>query len=152
MYLCRACAVIRCVHICMRMQTRHARPRRMRTNAKKLLVQHLPHKRTSKHSAGHLLAARMNVRTHQYDCECIFLYSTNSRRIAFACSPNIRRMNEWKRMLFTYTSTLCILHVFLRSFHVCVQMWTRLYSVHAHARITVHPRTRGSQNHRKIVE
>ncbi len=56
----------------------------MRTNAKKLLVQHLPLKRTSKHSAGHSLAARMNVCPHQYDCEHFFL-STNSRQIAFAC-------------------------------------------------------------------
>ncbi len=35
----------------------------MRTNAKKLLVQRLLHKRTSKHSAGYSLAARMGLVT-----------------------------------------------------------------------------------------
>ncbi len=44
----------------------------MRTNAKKLLVQRSPHKRPSKHSAGYSLAARMNVRSHQYDVRIYF--------------------------------------------------------------------------------
>ncbi len=61
------------VHICMRMRTRYAGRRRMRMNAKKLLVQRSSHKRMSKRSTGHLLAARMIVHPHQYDCERIFL-------------------------------------------------------------------------------
>ncbi len=48
---------LRDIHICMRMRTRHARPRRMRTNIKKLLVQHSLHARTSEYSAGYSLAA-----------------------------------------------------------------------------------------------
>ncbi len=96
------------------MQTRHAGPRQVWMNAKKLLVQRSPHKRTSKRSAGHSLAARMNVRPHQYDCEHIFLWCTDSRQIVFACLPNIRRISEWRWMLFTYTSTLCFLRAFLR--------------------------------------
>ncbi len=35
----------------------------MRTNAKKLLVQRSPHKRTGKRSVGYLLAARMGLVT-----------------------------------------------------------------------------------------
>ncbi len=80
----------------------------MRTNAKKLLVQRSQHKRKSNCSAGHLLAARMNVRSHHYDCEYIFLWSTASRWIAFACSPNICCISEWRWMLSVYTSTLCV--------------------------------------------
>ncbi len=97
------------------MRTRHAGPRRMPTNAKKLLVQCLPHKRTSKHSAGYSLAAWTNVRPHQYDCKRIFLWSTDSRRIAFVCSPNICCISEWRWMLFAYMTTLCVLRVFSHS-------------------------------------
>ncbi len=43
----------RCIRICTRTQTKHARPRWMRTNSKELIVQHSPHKRTSKRSAGY---------------------------------------------------------------------------------------------------
>ncbi len=107
-------------------RTRHARPRQMPMNVKKLLVQHSPNKRMSKRSAGYSLVARMNVRLHQYDCEHIFLWSTDSRRIVFACLPNIRHISEWRRMLFAYTSTLCVSHAFLHSFRIHVQMWTRL--------------------------
>ncbi len=70
------------------MRTRHAGPWQMPTNAKKLLVQHSPHKRMSKRSAGYLLAVRMNVRPHQYNSEHIFLWTTDSRQIVFACSSN----------------------------------------------------------------
>ncbi len=98
----------------------------MRTNTKKLLVQRSPHKWTSKRSTGCSLAIRMSVCPHQYDCERIFLWSTDSRWIAFACSRNIHHISEWRQMLFVYTSTLCVLHVFSRSFCVRVQMWTRL--------------------------
>ncbi len=83
-------------HICTQTRTRHAGLTQMRTNAKKLLVRHSPHKRMSKHSAGYSLTVQMSVRLHQYDCEHIFLWSTDSRRIAFACLPNIRRISEWK--------------------------------------------------------
>ncbi len=94
---------------------------------KKLLVQRSPHKQTSKHSAGYSLAARMNVRPHQYDGERTFLWSTNSRRIAFACSPNIHRISEWRRMLFAYTSTLCILRVFAFISHLRTDVDTALH-------------------------
>ncbi len=112
--------LLRRVHIYTRTRTTYAGPRRMRTNAKKLLVQRLPRKQTSKRSAGYLLAARMSVRSHQYDCERIFLRSTDSRQIAFACSPNIRYISEWRQMLFAYTFTLCISHAFSHScsFHI----------------------------------
>ncbi len=60
------------------------------------------------HLYANSLAARMNVRPHPYDGELIFLWSTDSRRIAFACLPNIRRISEWRQMLFAYTSTLCV--------------------------------------------
>ncbi len=56
--------VLRRVHIRTQTQIRHARPRQMRTNAKKLLVQYLPRKRTSKRSAGYSLAARMGFVTY----------------------------------------------------------------------------------------
>ncbi len=69
-----------------------------------------------------------SVRPHQDDCECIFLWSTDSRQIAFACSPNIHRISEWRRMLFAYVTTLCI----SRAFRICVQMWTRLKEPHQH--------------------
>ncbi len=69
-----------------------------------------------------------SVHSHQYDCERIFLWSTDFRRIASACSLNICRISEWRRMLFAYTFTLCVSHVFLGSFRICVQMWTRLYT------------------------
>ncbi len=65
-------------------------------------------KRTSKHSAGYSLTAWMNVRPHEYDCERIFLWSTDSRHVVFACLPNIHRISEWRRMLFAYMSTLCV--------------------------------------------
>ncbi len=75
-----------------------------KANANGLLVQHSPHKRMSKRSAGHSLAARMNVHQHQYDCKRIFLWSTDSRWIAFVYLPNIRHISEWRWMLFAYTS------------------------------------------------
>ncbi len=123
---------LRHIHIFTQTQTRHAGPRQMRMNAKNLLVQRLPHKRTSKCSAGHSLAVRMNVCPHQYDCECIFLWSTDSRRIAFACSPNIHRISERRRMLFAYMSTLCVSHACSctdvdAALHVCTYLngwWT----------------------------
>ncbi len=40
----------------------------------------------------------------------IFLWSIDSRQIAFACLPNICHISEWRRMLCAYTSTLCVLH------------------------------------------
>ncbi len=98
----------------------------MPMNAKKLLVQCLPHKRTSKSSTSYSLAARTNVSPHQYDGELIFLWSTDFRWIAFACSPNIYRISEWRRMLFAYKSTLCVSRAFSHLFCVCVQMWTQL--------------------------
>ncbi len=94
--------LLRRVHICTRMRTRHVGRKRMPTNTKKLLVQHSLHKRTSKCFTGYSLAARMNVRPHQYDGERIFLWSTDSRWIAFA------EHTPHKRMLFAYTSTLCV--------------------------------------------
>ncbi len=39
----------------------HLYARRIRMNAKKLLVQRLPHKQTSKRSAGYLLTAQMDL-------------------------------------------------------------------------------------------
>ncbi len=114
------------IHICTRMRIRHAGLRRMPTNAKKLLVQCSSYKQTSKCSAGYSLTARMNVRPHQYDGEHIFLWSTNSRWIAFACSPNIHRISEWRQILFAYTSTLCVSHAFSRSFCIRIQTWMRL--------------------------
>ncbi len=35
-----------------------------------------------------------NIRPYQCDCEHIFLWSTDSKQIAFGCSPNIRHINE----------------------------------------------------------
>ncbi len=98
----------------------------MVTNAKRLLVQHSPHEWTIKHSIGSSLAARMNICPHQYDGERIFLWSTDSRRIVFVCSSNIRRISKWRWMLFTYTFTLCVLCAFSRLFRIRIQMWTRL--------------------------
>ncbi len=117
---------LRRVHICTQMRRRHAGPRRMPTNAKKLLVQCLPHKRTSKYSTDYSLAVLMNVHPHQYNGEHIFLWSTDSRWTAFTCSPNIRRISEWKRMLFAYTSILRVLRAFSYLFCIRVQMWTLL--------------------------
>ncbi len=53
--------MLRLIHICARMRIRHVGPRRMRTNAKELLIQHSPHKRTSKRYAGYLLASRTGL-------------------------------------------------------------------------------------------
>ncbi len=55
--------MLRRVHICTQTQTSHAELRQMRMNVKKLLVYHLPHKRTNRRSAGYLLAARMGLIT-----------------------------------------------------------------------------------------
>ncbi len=104
-------------HIRMRMRTRHVGLRQMRTNAKKLLVQHSLHKRTSKCSAGYSLAARMSVHPHQYDCKRIFLWSTDFRQITFTCSPNIRCISE------CYSPTHLHYAVYVR---FCVQMWMRI--------------------------
>ncbi len=45
---------LRRVHICMRMRTRHVGPRRMGTNAKKLLVQRSLRQRKSERFDGHI--------------------------------------------------------------------------------------------------
>ncbi len=127
LYFCQAWIVtytnkrLLCCHVSPELDSLKARPHlymnakkacRTKANAKTLLVQCLPHKRLSKHSAGHSLAAWMNVHSHQFDCERIFLWSTDSRRIAFACLPNTRHISEWMWMLFAYMSTLCVSHAF----------------------------------------
>ncbi len=93
----------------------------MRTNAKKLLVQHSPHKRMSKPSAGYSLVAWMNVHPHRYDCERIFLLSTDSRRIAFAEHTPHKRMKA---------NAVC-LHIHITSFafvsHLRTDMDAALY-------------------------
>ncbi len=100
-------------------------------NAKKLLVQHSPHKRTSKRSAGYSLAARMNVCPHQQDGERIFLWSTDSRQIAFTCSPNICR--KWMKVnavrLHIYIMCFACVFVFVSCSHTDVDAALCLFAV-----------------------
>ncbi len=98
-------------HICMRMWTRHAGPRRMPTNAKKLLVQCLPHKQTSKRSTGYSFAARINVLGTSTSV-WLWTYFSLKYRLQTDGSRLFAEHTPHKRMLLTYTSTLCVLRAF----------------------------------------
>ncbi len=59
-------------------------------------------------------------------CKRIFLWSTDSKRIAFGYSPNIRQTNECYSLRLAYTSTSTFLSFPHISFSISVQMWTWL--------------------------
>ncbi len=116
--------LFRRVHICTRIWTRHARPKRMRTNAKKLLVQRSPHKRTIKRSTGHSLATSTSVWLWTYfslkyqlqiDSVCLFAKHT----------PHKRMKANAVCLLVHITHFARVSHLFC----IRVQMRMRLFSV-----------------------
>ncbi len=93
---------------------------RMPTNAKKLVVQCPSHKRMSKRSAGYSLPAQMNVCPHQYDCERIFLWSTDSRWIVFAKHTPHKRMKANAVRLHVHIMCFVCVFVFILRLHTDV--------------------------------
>ncbi len=69
---------------------------------------------------------RQNIHSHQYDYKRIFLWSTDSKRKAFRCSPNVYHINKYCSLHLTYTSTSTFLSFSHASFafalHSCTDV------------------------------
>ncbi len=84
----------------------------MPKNAKRLLVQHSPHKQTIKCCSGYSWAVWMNVHPHQYDARTYF--SLKYRLQTDSVRP-FAKYTPHKRM----KANAVLLHVHIMCFHVC---------------------------------